>query len=85
MAIDVRMMSKDDDIEHLPYATENNLVLVTFDRPFAGRTAKRTDHKGLICLSEDIRQDIGRCVIVLTEFAQLYTLEDTTGQVFWLR
>jgi predicted nuclease of predicted toxin-antitoxin system len=42
MAADVDMKAKDDDAEHLPYAAENDLVLVvTFDRPFAGRTQSR--------------------------------------------
>jgi len=38
MAIDVGMEGKDDDTEHLALAAEKGLVMVTFDRPFAGRT-----------------------------------------------
>jgi predicted nuclease of predicted toxin-antitoxin system len=31
MAVDIGMIDKDDDTEHLPYATEQRLVLVTSD------------------------------------------------------
>lgn len=48
MAVDVGMVDKDDDKEHLPFATENNAVLVSHDHAFAGRSAKRTDHAGVI-------------------------------------
>lgn len=85
MAVETGMEGKDDDTGHLPYAAEHQLVVVTFDRPFAGRTAKRTDHAGLICLSEDIRKDVGRCIEVLVEFAETHTLEETVGRVFWLK
>ena len=44
MAVDVGMEGKDDDTEHLPYATQSNLVILTFDHPFAGRTVSRSDH-----------------------------------------
>ena len=47
MAVDVDMVGKDDDTEHLRFATEKNAVLFTRDRPFAGRTQKRSDHAGL--------------------------------------
>ena len=43
MAVDVNMVGKDDDTEHLPYARDQGLVMVTFDRRFAGRTMSRTD------------------------------------------
>jgi predicted nuclease of predicted toxin-antitoxin system len=82
-AKDVGMTSKDDDTEHLPYAAEQNCVLVTFDRPFAGRTSKRTDHAGLICLLID-KSDVGGIVRTLAEFAETYTQDDAAGQVFWL-
>ncbi|MCA0452385.1 MAG: DUF5615 family PIN-like protein [Chloroflexi bacterium] len=59
MAVGAEMIEKDDDTEHLPFATEHHLIMVTFDRPFAGRTMARTDHGGLICLSEHFRNDIG--------------------------
>jgi predicted nuclease of predicted toxin-antitoxin system len=35
-AADVGMLNKDDDSEHLPYAREQGLVLVTFDQAFPG-------------------------------------------------
>lgn len=84
MAVDVGMEGKDDDSEHLPYAAEHNLVMVTFDHPFAGRTMSRSDHPGLICLAYTIRENIGRMSEVLAEFAELYDAERDTGQVFWL-
>ncbi len=42
MAVDVSMKGKDDDTEHLPYASEHDLVMVTSDHPFAGRTMARS-------------------------------------------
>lgn len=84
MAVDVEMENKDDDTEHLPYATAHQLVMVTFDHPFAGRTMSRTDHPGLVCLAYSIRENIGRMVDVLVEFAELYIPERDAGQVFWL-
>ena len=84
MAVDVGMEGKDDDTEHLVYATENDLVMVTFDQPFAGRTMARTDYVGLIYLREDIRENIGRMIEVLAEFAALYDPDKDAGQVFWL-
>src|SRR5690349_4054584 len=85
LAIDANMTQKDDDHEHLSYAAEHNLILVTFDRPFAGRTVERTDHSGLICLSERLRNDIGGQVRVLSAFALSHYTEAVTGQVFWLK
>jgi predicted nuclease of predicted toxin-antitoxin system len=84
MAVDVGMEGKDDDIEHLVYAAQQGLVMVTFDHPFAGRTMSRSDHPGLICLSYDLRTDVGGIVRTLHEFAQLYDAERDQGQVFWL-
>ncbi|MBZ0298986.1 MAG: hypothetical protein K8J31_04560, partial [Anaerolineae bacterium] len=63
----------------------NNLVVVTFDRPFAGRTMNRSDHSGLICLSESLRTDIGGMIRVLVEFAEGTAGENPEGQVFWLK
>jgi predicted nuclease of predicted toxin-antitoxin system len=83
MAVDVGMVAKDDDTEHLRYATENNLVMVTFDHPFAGRTMLRTDYSGLVCLTYSIRENIGRTIEVLAEFAEIYDPEKDKGQVFW--
>lgn len=83
MAVDVGMVGKDDDT-HLAYATQHNLVTVTFDHPFAGRTMSRTDYPGMVCLAYSIREDIGRMVEVLAEFAELYDPQKDAGQVFWL-
>lgn len=85
MAVDVGMIDKDDDTEHLPYATERGLVMVTFDRSFAGRTMSRTDHAGLICPTRSLRNDIGGQIRVLAEFAATHTTETVAGQVFWLK
>jgi hypothetical protein len=84
MAVDVEMEGKDDDTEHLAFAFERHLVMVTFDHPFAVRTLARTDHTGLICLAYRIRENIGRMIEVLVEFAQLYEPDRDSGQVFWL-
>jgi predicted nuclease of predicted toxin-antitoxin system len=84
MAVDVGMVGKDDDTQHLRYATENNLVMVTFDHPFAGRTMSRADHAGLVFLAYSIRENIGRTIEVLAEFAEIYDPEKDEGQVFWL-
>lgn len=84
MAIEAGMTQKDDDTEHLPYATENGMVMVTFDHPFGGRTAKRTDHAGLVCLAERLRNDIGGQIRVLAEFSDTHIPETAAGQVFWL-
>lgn len=85
MAIDVGMVEKDDDTEHLPYATERNLIVVTFDRPFAGRTMSHDNHAGLICLSEDFRNNIGGQINVLNEFAETHEADQVKGQVFWIK
>ena len=85
MAVDVGMESKDDDSEHLPYAYEQGLVMVTFDRPFAGRTMSRTDHAGLICIAEKIRTDVGGIIRLLVEFSDEHTPDSSAGQVFWLK
>jgi predicted nuclease of predicted toxin-antitoxin system len=84
MAVDVGMEHKDDDTEQLPYAAEHDLVLVTFDRPFAGRTMSRSDHPGLICLSEAVRPQTGKILEILVEFAELYDPEHDSSQVHWL-
>jgi len=84
MAVDVDMEGKDDDAEHLPYAAEHHLVMVTFDHPFASRTMSRTDHPGLVCLAYSVREDIGRMVEILAEFVSLYDPARDAGRVFWL-
>ena len=73
MAQDVGMQQKSDP-EHLAYASENNLVLVTFDRAFAGRTAQTNDHSGLICLSGS-QDAIGVIIRNLISFAEQHTPE----------
>lgn len=84
MAVDVGMVSKDDDTEHLPYATERQFVMVTFDHPFAGRTMARSDYYGLVCLAFGIRENIGHMIEVLSEFAELFDPDRDKGHVFWL-
>jgi hypothetical protein len=83
MAVDVGMTGKEDEV-HLAYASERELVMVTFDHPFAGRTAGRTDFYALICLPHPIQSDIGLIGEILIEFAQLFDPEQDTGQVHWL-
>lgn len=85
MAVDVGMMGKDDDTEHLPYTTQNRLILVTSDKPFASRTTKRTDYLGLIYISSELHDDIGRVIILLAEFLDLFDETRDAGQVHWLR
>jgi len=84
MANDVDMTEKDDLSEHLPYATLHGLVLVTFDRKFAGLAAQLIDHTGLVCFTGMEQDDIGGIVRVLTQFAADHTAEDVAGQVFWM-
>ena len=83
LAVDVDMVGKDDLAEHLPLAAEQGRVLVTFDRPFAGRASQLAEHAGPICLTCG-QDDIGGAVRALTEFAEQYTPEETAGRVFWL-
>lgn len=82
MAQDVKMQEKTDP-EHLEYATTNNLVLVTFDRAFAGRTSQLNNHSGLICLSGS-QNALGMIIRTLVTFAEQHTPEDAVGKVFWL-
>jgi len=84
MAVDVGMTQKDDDTEHLPYAAERGLIIYTRDLRFAGRTAKRTDHAGLICWTGN-QQDVGGTIRAVTAFAEQHTAEDVVGQVFWIK
>jgi Domain of unknown function (DUF5615) len=84
VAAEVDMLKKDDLSEHLPYATERGLVIVTMDHPFAGKVSARTDHAGLICWTGD-QNDVGGIIRKLIEFAETYEAEDVVGQVFWLK
>ena len=83
MAVDVGMIAKDDDTEHLVYSTENKRVLVTRDRPFAGRTTTQTEHGGLICWTGN-RNDFGGQIRALIAFHEQNDWETVKGQVFWL-
>lgn len=84
LAVDVDMMDKDDDTQHLPCAAENELVMVTQDRPFAGRISKRGDHAGLICWIGE-QNDFSSQINRLQDFANTYESEAVVGQVFWLK
>jgi predicted nuclease of predicted toxin-antitoxin system len=84
MAVDENMIGKDDDAEHLPFATRRGLVVFTRDHPFAGRTAKSSDHAGLICWT-GADDDFGGMIRALSEFVEQYTPEEVVGQVFWLK
>jgi predicted nuclease of predicted toxin-antitoxin system len=83
LANDVGMTGQEDS-KHLEYAIQNGLIMVTFDRPFVGRTAKSNQqHKGLICLSSS-QDDIGYIVRTLAEVSQMYSAESCEGLVLWL-
>jgi hypothetical protein len=82
MAIDVEMSEKDDLSEHLPYAAERDLVIVAYDRKFAGLASQTTNHAGLICLSGR-QDDFGYMVRTLVEIAEQYALEAIAGPVIW--
>jgi predicted nuclease of predicted toxin-antitoxin system len=84
MAVEVDMIGKDDDTEHLPFAAEKGAVVVTRDLAFAGRAAKRSDHAGLICWT-GAQNDFGGMIRALAEFAESYTSEEVAGHVFWLK
>ncbi len=83
LANDIRMTGKRDE-EHLAEAAKRGLVIVTLDKPFAGRTMKQSDHTGLICWTRE-DQPVGEMVRVLAEFAERYTPKQVAGQVFWLK
>lgn len=83
LANDIDMTGKTDS-DHLSEATKRGMVLVTLDRPFAGRVTKQTDHAGLICWTGE-GQNIGIMLQALTNFAKQYDAEETASQVFWLK
>jgi predicted nuclease of predicted toxin-antitoxin system len=83
MAVDVEMEDKGDP-EHLQFAAENNMVLVTEDRAFAGMAARQTEHKGVICWTGK-QGAFGAIVRVLHEFAETHTAEEVQGQTYWLK
>jgi len=84
MAVDVEMVEKDDLTDHLVYAAQHELVLVTRDKPFATRALSVEDHAGLICWT-GLQDDVGAMVLGLTKFAQEHTLEQVANRVFWLK
>jgi len=83
-AVEADMTDKDDDTEHLPFATQAGCVLFTGDKPFAGRASKLTDHAGVIGWNGK-PGDVGAMVKALAEFAENYDAEAVKGQVFWLK
>jgi predicted nuclease of predicted toxin-antitoxin system len=84
MAVDVEMAEKDDLTEHLPFASERGLMLVTLDRSFAGRAMQLTNHAGIICWTGEAT-DFGGMIRALSNFVSQNDFEEVTGQVFWLR
>ncbi len=84
MAVDVEMVDKDDLLEHLQYATEHSLTLVTQDRPFAGRANELPYHAGVICWTGK-QNDIGGMVTALDSFAENHGSEESANSVFWLK
>jgi predicted nuclease of predicted toxin-antitoxin system len=84
MAVDVGMTAKSDE-EHLAYATAQELIMVSFDHPFAGRTMNRDDFFGLICLPYDYMQDMGAAIEQLADYAQLFEADRDHGLVFWIK
>lgn len=84
MAIDSDMVGKDDDTEHLPFATQHEAIMVTLDRAFAGRAMQYADHAGVICWT-GAQDDVGGMVRALSHFAEQHAPEDTAGCVFWLK
>jgi predicted nuclease of predicted toxin-antitoxin system len=83
LANDVGMTEKLDE-DHLAYASEYKLVLVTLDRKFAMQAAEQTNHMGVICWTGTF-QNIGVMVRALTDFAENHTHEEVVGRVFWLK
>lgn len=78
----VGMTDKDDLSDHLPYAKEKGLVVVSFDRKFGGLALKNSDHAGVVCLSGP-QNDVGYMVRTLVEIAEHYTPETIAGTVVW--
>jgi len=84
MAVNVGMEEKDDLADHLRFATENECVLVTCDRKFAGLAMERTDYAGLICWT-GILDDFGGQIRAFIRFGEQHTSDDVKGCVFWLK
>ncbi len=84
MAVDKGMVEKNDLTDHLPYASQMDAVLVTADRPFAGRASEILSHNGVICWTGSLA-DIGGMIRALTDFALNTPAASTAGRVFWLK
>lgn len=84
MAVDVGMIAKDDDKDHLIYATKNACIVFTHDRAFAGRNQSNLNHAGLICWTGK-DNDFGGMIAALITFAEVHTHDDAQGQIFWVR
>ena len=84
MAVDAGMIEKDDLIDHLPYAAQRGAVVVTADRPFAGRASRLANHSGVICWTGSL-DDIGGTIKALIRFAGQYQAEAAAGRVYWLK
>ena len=83
LAVDAGNEGKPDE-EHLAFASARSLVVVTRDKPFAGRAMQLSGHAGLICWTGR-DTDFGGMVTALAVFANSHTLEQTRGNVFWLK
>jgi hypothetical protein len=64
--------------------TQQELVMVTFDQSFAGRTAQRDDFYCLIRLPSRFKYDVGGIIEELVVFAELFDPVKDQAQVFWL-
>ena len=83
LAVDAGQEGKSDP-EHLAHAAEHGLIMVTFDRPFTGKTMSSTDHAGLICWTGPL-DDFGGVIRALIDFAEKHSPESCAGRVFWLK
>lgn len=81
MAVHVGMEKKDDLLEHLPYARQNEMVIVTCDHPFAGRVAKMSNHAGVTGAPDDI----GGMISNLQRFCENHDANSMAGMVFWIK
>jgi hypothetical protein len=83
MAFDAGMAGQPDEL-HLQCATEQKAVLVTRDKPFAGRSKAQAEHSGVICWT-GAQDDFGGMIRVLAAFAENHTTDSVEQQVFWLK
>ena len=82
LATAVEMIDK-DDFEHLAYATNHNMVFVTFDHTFAVTASLRSNYLAIVCLPVSLQADVGAIVNALATFAELYDSEKDAGKVHW--